>query len=165
MSNRTVEITITDDDTGIGVSRQFSVDVMESFRFGRSTFLEMEYMEMLKQLNKSVLDMRMNGSFNGTVQEAQFVDSVPLNPDAIPTEYKEYTKLQLLEKIDRELERMAGKPEPTNYDKTFCDSQNCFDSGNCHRHIQHYNFKRPVATIEYDVDSECTHYDPIEEDK
>jgi hypothetical protein len=53
-----------------------------------------------------------------------------------------------------------------NYRKIYCDSENCPVSGNCSRHIDNLedvDFKRIIAE-EFDLNDECTNYDPIKED-
>jgi hypothetical protein len=168
MSNRTVEITITDDETGLRIANQFSVDVIESFKFGRATFLEMKYMDMLGQINKSVVDRKMNDSFGGTVDEAQFVESVPIEISDELKKEMEYTKIELLRKIDKELERMNPKPEPTNYDKSFCTSDMCDSTHECARHVSHYQFdmSRRVRLVDFtNMIQECDHFEQIKEDE
>ena len=57
-----------------------------------------------------------------------------------------------------------SKPQPPNYDMTFCTSDFCDSTHECARHISHYEFDRDVWVQDLtNHKQECEHYIPKEE--
>jgi hypothetical protein len=60
------------------------------------------------------------------------------------------------------------KPQPPDYDRTFCTSDFCDSTRECARHISHYQFdmSRRVWLKDFtNLKQECEHFEPIEEAK
>jgi len=60
------------------------------------------------------------------------------------------------------------KPQPPDYDRTFCTSEFCDSIKECARHISHYQFdmSRRVWLKDFtNLVQECEHFEPIEEAK
>jgi hypothetical protein len=58
------------------------------------------------------------------------------------------------------------KPQPPDYDRTFCTSDFCDSTHECARHISHYQFDpdRRVWLKDFtNLVQECEHFEPIEE--
>lgn len=61
-----------------------------------------------------------------------------------------------------------SKPEPKNYDMTFCISKFCDSVKECARHIGNYRFDpdRMFSLSDFtNLTQECDHFIPMEEDK
>jgi hypothetical protein len=59
-----------------------------------------------------------------------------------------------------------NKPEPANYDRTYCTSDMCDSTHECARHISHYQFdmsKRVRLADLTNLKQECEHHIPMEE--
>jgi hypothetical protein len=61
-----------------------------------------------------------------------------------------------------------SKPEPKNYDMTFCTSDFCDSVKECARHIGNYQFdhSRRIRIRDFtNLIQECEHFEPLEETK
>jgi hypothetical protein len=59
-----------------------------------------------------------------------------------------------------------SKPEPDNYDMTFCTSKFCDSVHECKRHLGNYSMKQKFYADDLtNMKQECEHFEPLEENK
>lgn len=59
-----------------------------------------------------------------------------------------------------------SKPEPKNYDMTFCTSDMCDSVKECARHLSNYTMKQKFYCDDLtNLIQECERFEPLEEDK
>jgi hypothetical protein len=59
-----------------------------------------------------------------------------------------------------------SKPEPKNYDMTFCTSDMCDSVKECARHLSNYTMKQKFYCDDLtNLIQECEHFEPLEETK